>query len=401
MICTSVNWGRSSPAWLALCLVSLALPRPLSAADWHSDLASAQAEARERGLPLLIHVYSRNCGPCRTMEHEVFSSPAFEQTTGDQFVLLKLDTARQRAVAESLGVTSLPSDLVMSPEGRVIFRREGFQPGGGRAYLDSLARHRGTPRPPTDPANSANANPGSLLTGSPERGTLNRSTASRPASPPGDGRPERPARPLTQSGITPAGPSPAAVSEFPPRTPRSPTTTPRTANHGTGSAAPSAEGWMPPRTTGAMGVSARTVPSDTEPPTAGLTDTQWGLEGYCPVTLKLAGRWQAGSEEWTARFEGRQYKFADGAAREAFQLDPAAHAPQAGGADLVVFESTGRSVSGSTQFAAYFNGQLYLFSSRESRTAFQRNPARYARGREGALRSQFERLAGQTGAPAL
>jgi YHS domain-containing protein len=67
----------------------------------------------------------------------------------------------------------------------------------------------------------------------------------------------------------------------------------------------------------------------------------------------------------------------------------------------VVFESSGRSVPGSTQFAAYFNGQLYLFASRESRTAFQRNPARYARGREGALRMQFERLAATSPAGAL
>lgn len=161
-----------------------------------------------------------------------------------------------------------------------------------------------------------------------------------------------------------------------------------------------AEGWLPPQRRDA-GSGARPKPEEEPLSVQPLTDPQWGLEGYCPVTLKLAGRWQIGSESFVARFEGRQYKLADRHALEAFQRDPAAHAPQAGGADLVLFESSGRSVPGSTQFAAYFNGQLYLFSSRESRTAFQRNPARYARGREGALRIQFERLAGKIPLPAV
>lgn len=401
MLHPSIQLRRRSLLGLGLCLTGLVAPGTLLAVEWHSDLATARAEARDRGLPLLIHVYSRNCGPCRTMEHEVFSSPAFEQATSQQFVLVKLDTGRQRAEAERLGVTSLPSDLVMSPDGRIVFRREGFQSGGGTSYLNSLARYRGQPAARTEPLLAGTGS----LPARPERSPPDRSPPDQ-FSPertnlgrtPSAGGPASGGATRSASGSTVGSPQGVAASQ-PGGEGRPARLTSGTSRPMTNQSADS-EGWLPPVRQGAI-PETRPAASTGGLAGQGLTDPQWGLEGYCPVTLKLAGRWQAGSEEFVARFEGRQYKLADRAALEAFQRDPATHAPQAGGADLVVFESSGRSVPGSTQFAAYFNGQLYLFASRESRTAFQRNPARYARGREGALRMQFERLAATSPAGAL
>ncbi|MFM7158764.1 MAG: thioredoxin family protein [Planctomycetaceae bacterium] len=393
MLHTFIQLRRRSLLGLGLCLTGLVAPGSLLAVEWHSDLATARAEARDRGLPLLIHFYSRNCGPCRTMEHEVFSAPAFEQATSQQFVLVKIDTMRQRAEAERLGVTSLPSDLVMAPDGRIVFRREGFASGGGSAYLASLARHRGQPTSPNEPQVAGTG----ALPARPERTVSDRTVSERSVGershlgrPPMAGSPASGA--TSQPGSRAADADPQGLAATQPRgdgnsNRLTPGTSRPASNRGSDS-----EVWLPPVRQGAT---PKTRPTTSSVSLAGhgLTDPQWGLEGYCPVTLKLSGRWQAGSEEFVARFEGRQYKLADRAALDTFQRDPATHAPQAGGADLVVFESSGRSVPGSTQFAAYFNGQLYLFASRESRTAFQRNPARYARGREGALRMQFERLA--------
>ena len=71
--------------------VALAAPEPVGAlAAWHSRTEEAFAEARKNGKPVLVDLYARWCGWCKTMEREVFSQEKF-QSYAERFVLLRVD----------------------------------------------------------------------------------------------------------------------------------------------------------------------------------------------------------------------------------------------------------------------------------------------------------------------
>jgi YHS domain-containing protein len=55
--------------------------------------------------------------------------------------------------------------------------------------------------------------------------------------------------------------------------------------------------------------------------------------------------------------------------------------PRLLGCDPVVLYRTDRAMSGSTEFGAYFDGGLYLFTAPETRTEFKEHPMRYTRTR--------------------
>src|SRR5216684_5412240 len=55
------------------------------------------------------------------------------------------------------------------------------------------------------------------------------------------------------------------------------------------------------------------------------------LKGYDPVAYFTDSRSTPGSEQFTSRWNGVDYRFASAANRDRFQADPDAYAPQYGG----------------------------------------------------------------------
>ena len=54
---------------------------------------------------------------------------------------------------------------------------------------------------------------------------------------------------------------------------------------------------------------------------------RFGLDGYCPVTLRDSMKWQKADKQHFAIHRGRMYFFATAAAREQFLAAPDAYAP--------------------------------------------------------------------------
>lgn len=370
VISLCLAWGTIGSAW------ANEPPRVV----WHTDFPTAQQESAASELPLLVHFYGPNCQPCRQMEAEVFHSAEFEKALAGGFVVVKLEARKDRALLDRFGIRSIPADLVLSPSGKVLWRHEGYQSGEQRQYIGAVARHRGQPRIAAVPQEAPNprrpttgeAEPSPRFESPPAK---RRSDAPVVKQVPGQAPQEQPpysrSRPAEQSDV---------AAENQPTSPRPEAPRLETEQRQWTAAKPQTKNRsQKPERSVPDGVDQRD-----ERVTKPVSKGGWALDGYSAVSLKEGGQWVPGRDEFTAEHDGLTYRFADDGERDRFVRSPEQFAVQEGGRDVVLWDEVRKPLAGSTRFAAYYNGQLYLFYSRESRAQFKKNPARYARGRQAA-----------------
>ncbi len=103
------------------------------------------------------------------------------------------------------------------------------------------------------------------------------------------------------------------------------------------------------------------------------------LMGYCPVTLQSSRRWEKGVPQFQATFRDQVYFMATEEAMKDFQQNPVRYAPQFLGCDPVIVAENDKAIPGSTRYAAFYDDDLYLFSSDENRKAFKADPDKFIR----------------------
>jgi YHS domain-containing protein/thiol-disulfide isomerase/thioredoxin len=123
-----------------------------------------------------------------------------------------------------------------------------------------------------------------------------------------------------------------------------------------------------------------------EPQDSNVAETQsgplepiLGLEGFSPVALGAHRQWIVGSPSHAFEFKGITYYMASAEELDAFRSRPDHFAPRLLGCDPVVLLETDRAVHGSTDYGAFYDGDLYLFESAESRRRFKSEPTKYTR----------------------
>lgn len=104
-----------------------------------------------------------------------------------------------------------------------------------------------------------------------------------------------------------------------------------------------------------------------------------GMDGFSPVALGAERQWVVGKPEFAFEFKGVTYYLASEDEQRAFRNRPEDFAPRLLGCDPVVLFETDRAVPGRTDFAAFYDSDLYLFESDESRRRFKINPPKYTR----------------------
>lgn len=103
-----------------------------------------------------------------------------------------------------------------------------------------------------------------------------------------------------------------------------------------------------------------------------------GLKGFCPVTLRDKRELADSRSEFTATYRGQKFFFASKVAQNKFEDDPSRYAPAAYGADVVLLVTVQDVVEGTLDYAAWYKGRLYLFSSEKTHDLFVMDPEKYA-----------------------
>ncbi len=103
---------------------------------WRSSFEEAQAVAARDQIPLLIHFHAPWCGPCQQMDRDVFSSLAVKRALAEGLAAVKVDTSERPDVSRRYGVSTVPRDVVVYPDGRTETLSVGYIPRS--AYLSML-----------------------------------------------------------------------------------------------------------------------------------------------------------------------------------------------------------------------------------------------------------------------
>jgi YHS domain-containing protein len=248
-----------------------------------------------------------------------------------------VDRDQRMDLVQRFGVTMLPTDVFLDPRGYLIsLSAEAKDLSEYRSLLASIdarfsearaariaSQSKPVVAPPTTPAPAPRSTP-----------IVTETTAPRHVTPP----------PLAPN---PVAPNPGAVRR---------------------------EQW---------GTLARTAPPETEmrpvPYSAIRRPRTVGLHGYSPVALVADRQWVRGDSRYAMEYKGVIYQLASVDEFRRFRESPERFAPQVLGCDPVILDITDRAVSGDIRYAAFFDGELFLFVSDKSRQFFEQDPERFVR----------------------
>jgi YHS domain-containing protein/thiol-disulfide isomerase/thioredoxin len=131
---------RTGP--LVVGLLGILLAGPAVAQEmgvhWQQDIETAKATARQTGRLVLVHVWSDGCVPCRALESNVFNQPGFGSALEAKYVPVKLNANEYPAIAQGFGITRVPTDVILTPDGQVL--SSAISPATPSAYLSAVTQ---------------------------------------------------------------------------------------------------------------------------------------------------------------------------------------------------------------------------------------------------------------------
>lgn len=111
---------------------STANPASKTGISWikADNLAAVLETAQKQGKPVFVDFFATWCGPCKTMEREVFSRPEIAEYLNNNFLSYRLDVDKpnSRDLLDSYDVEGMPTVLFIDAQGAVLERELGLIP---------------------------------------------------------------------------------------------------------------------------------------------------------------------------------------------------------------------------------------------------------------------------------
>lgn len=367
---------------LTAALLSLACGPSHSQAEsvrWRNNLDAAKIEATQSGKLVLLHFWTTSCGPCRTLERDVFSQPQIGDSLDQNFVPVKVDADLSPALSSAYEIDRVPTDVVLTPQGNVVAKLScPLDPSAYANQLGNVATHyaqfmakpNSTVQPPVQSAYNGlqvgqyNAEP-----------AVTTMPSDNPAA----------VTPAAAYTTNPYAAAPQAAPEFSAlaAAPQSPSA-PQGINNPYTQAPPMAQQNAAQQNAAQQNAAQQPAPQSQIVTTAQLAEQlppgspPLAFEGFCPVTLKAARKWVAGNPQFGAIHRGRTFLFTGDAQRQQFLANPDAYSPVFSGMDAVIMIDQNQAVEGSRRYGYEYRGAFYLFHNQQTMARFANDPDRYS-----------------------
>ena len=314
--------------------------------SWGDNLSRAQVLARHSAKPILVHFFSDTCPPCKMMDKHTFPNPEIAKTVQSSFIPVKLNVRQNPREAQMFNVQSVPTDIVLSPDGQKIHMAVGghdvsrygqFLTSAKIASVPYLAKYnvKSDQVATVDQIGTVSISGRELVQGNRGQGAGNSFS------------PETNYNSSTYSSYQAPSYPDNQLAMHQPKI--------------------EAGGACPINETPSFDYNA--IPEEER--------ARIEFEGYCPVELGDHSLWIRGDYNIRYEFEGRLYLFAGKAQLEKFRKSPKKYAPAYKGIDIVVWKERGVIVRGTRNFGAWAFGRVFLFSSEENLIKFEKNAKFY------------------------
>lgn len=110
----------------AVLLLGLAGSAPAAQVAWHNDFRAAAQESNRLNKPMLVKVTAEWCGYCKKMKRS-FADQRVARHLKACFIPVIVDADTDVQLVQAIGVESLPTTVIISPEMKIIEKITGFR----------------------------------------------------------------------------------------------------------------------------------------------------------------------------------------------------------------------------------------------------------------------------------